>query len=265
MSLVPIFVKLTQNQIKKLIRGYKKREPINLKLQFSNEKDGNRIYVTKSQYNKITKGLKPVVITFNETHYKSIDKDTKNGGSLLSSLLPAIGKIATKTMPIIKKIAGLVTSGIASALGSLGIDKIFGSGENFKNSKVGDIVKALAIVQNELTKLPKKEKDKFDKVMMMSGNGEMDGGFLLSGLLGAIGVPLIMKLLGSGSGSGSGSGLHNDPITGFKTHPKKIPIPSQNQPIVKKSSGTSLKEYKWLPYEPQFDNHEIIETKGYGI
>ena len=262
MSLIPVFVKLTQNQKNKLIRGYKKREPVNLKLQFSNENEGNRIYVTKTQYNKITKGLKPVVITFNERHYKSIDKDTKSGGSLLSSLLPALGKIATKTMPIIKKIAGPAMSGIASALSSLGIEKIFGSGANFHNSKVGDIVKALAIVQHELTKLPKKEKEKFDKVMMMSGNGEMEGGFL-SGILAALGVPMILKLLGSG--------LHNDPVSGYKIHPKKIPIAqnqnqnqNQNQPIIKNSEGTSL-EYKWLPYEPQFDDHEIIGVKGYGI
>ena len=225
MSLIPVFVKLTQNQKNKLIRGYKKREPVNLKLQFSNENEGNRIYVTKTQYNKITKGLKPVVITFNERHYKSIDKDTKNGGSLLSSLLPALGKIATKTMPIIKKIAGPAMSGIASALSALGIEKIFGSGANFHNSKICDIVKALAIVQNELTKLPKKEKEKFDKVMMMSGNGQMHGGFL-SALLGAIGIPMILKLLGSG--------LHNSPKGGYKTHPKTIPIPkNQNQPIIK--------------------------------
>ena len=46
MSLIPVFVKLTPNQKKKLYRGYKKREPVNLKLQFSNEKDGNRTYVT---------------------------------------------------------------------------------------------------------------------------------------------------------------------------------------------------------------------------
>ena len=257
MSLIPVFVKLTQYQKNKLIRGYKKREPVKLKLQFSNENEGNRIYVTKTQYNKITKGLKPVVITFNERHYKSIDKDNKSGGSFLSSLLPALGKIATKTMPIIKKIAGPVTSGIASALGSLGIEKIFGSGANFHNSKVGDIVKALAIVQNELTKLSKKEKEKFDKVMMMSGNGEMNGGFLLSSILGAIGIPMIMKLLGSG--------LHNSPKGGYKTHPKTIPIPKNgNQPIIKNPEGSSL-EYKWLPYEPQFDDHEIIGVKGYGI
>ena len=256
MSLIPVFVKLTQNQKKKLIRGYKKREPVNLKLQFSNENEGNRIYVTKTQYNKITKGLKPVVITFNERHYKSIDKDTKTGGSLLSSLLPALGKIAGKTMPIIKKIAGPVSTGIASALGSLGIEKLFGSGANFHNSKVGDIVKALAIVQHELTKLPKKEKEKFDKVMMY-GNGEMNGGFLLSTILGAIGIPMIMKLLGSG--------LHNSPKGGYKTHPKTIPIPKNgNQPIIKNPEGTSL-EYKWLPYEPQFDEHEMIEYKGRGV
>ena len=93
--------------------------------------------------------------------------------------------------------------------------------------------------------------------MMMSGNSEMEGGFL-SALLGAIGVPMILKLL-------TGSGLHNSPNGGYKTHPKKIPIPSQNQPVIKQPEGTALINNKWIPYEPQFDNHEIIGTKGYGF
>ena len=66
MKLLPIFVKLSKSQKQKLIRGYKKRENVNVKVILSNEKEGNRIFVTKTQYNKITKGIKPVVITFNE-------------------------------------------------------------------------------------------------------------------------------------------------------------------------------------------------------
>ena len=196
MTLLPIFVKLTPNQKRKLIRGYKKREPVNLKVQFSNEKDGNRIFVTKTQYNKITKGLKPVVITFNETHYKNIDKDTKKGGSLLSSLIGPLTKIA----PVLTNtvLPGLGT-GVASALGSLGIDSIFGSGTNFDNSKVGYVIKAMAVIENELRLLPKTEKEKFNKVMM-SGN-RMKGGFLGT-LLASIGIPMIIQAL-------SGQGLYN--------------------------------------------------------
>ena len=164
MSLLPIFVKLSSNQKQKLIRGYKK-ENVNLKIKESNEKNGSRIYVTKTQYDKIMKGIKPVIITFNETHYKPLDKDTQEGGNLLSSLLPALTKIGSKVLPIITKtvLPGLAT-GVASALGSLGIDQIFGNGAKFNNSKTGDIIKALAVIQNELSKLPKKTKINLTKL-----------------------------------------------------------------------------------------------------
>ena len=145
-------MKLTNNQRQKLVRAYNKRENINLKVKLSNEKDGSRIYVTKTQYNKIMKGIKPVIMTFNETHYKSIDKDTRKGGNLLSSMLPALTKIASKAAPVLTKtvLPGLAT-GVASALGSLRIDSLF-SGKGI-DGKTGDIIKALAVIETELNKL----------------------------------------------------------------------------------------------------------------
>ena len=191
------------------------------------------------------------MITFNDTHYRAMKQDS---GSTLSSILPAL---TTKVVPTLTKtiLPGFAT-GVASALGSLGIDKIFGNGTNFHNSKVGDIIKALAIIQNELSKLPKEEKNKFDKVMMMSGNGKMEGSFL-SPLLASVGIPMIMKLFGSG--------LHNTPYntsSGYKTHRKKIPIPQK--PSVKEPEGTAL---NWQPYNPPpfYDDHEIMGVKGYGV
>ena len=253
MTLLPIFVNLTPNQKNKLIRGYKKREPVNLKLHFSNEKDGNRIFVTKTQYNKITKGIKPVVIAFNETHYKSIDKDTKKGGTLLSSLIGPLTKVVSKVAPILTKsvLPGLAT-GISSSLASLGIDSLF-SGKGI-DGKTGDLIKALAVIENELRKMPKDQKSKFDQVMM-TGNGTQSGGFLGT-LLASIGIPMIMKLLGSG--------LHNAPSGGYKIYRKKIPIPTENQPVVKQTEGSSL---NWRPYSPPpfYDDHEIIESKGRGL
>ena len=167
----------------------------------------------------------------------------QDGGSILSSLIPALTNVVSKAAPVLTKLVlpGLAT-GVASALGSLGIDQIFENGANFHNSKVGDIVKALAVIQNELSKMSESEKDNFDKVMMMSGNGQNQSGGVLSALLASVGIPMIMKLLGSG-----GSGLHNTPTGGYKTHHKKIPIPENNQPVVKQPEGTSL---NWQPYNP---------------
>ena len=92
----------------------------------------------------------------------------------------------------------------------------------------------------------------------MTGNGQNQTGGFLSTLLATLGLPIILKAI-------TGSGIHNRPydVNSYKTHPKKIPIPSQNQqPIVKESEGSALTEWElWNP--PPFNSeHEIIESKG---
>ena len=247
-----INVKFTQNQKDKLRRAYNKRENIGLKLVYNPH--GESIYVNYRQYNKLMKG-KPVIINFNDSHFRAMKQD---GGNLLSSLIGPITKLATKVAPALTKtvLPGLAT-GVASALGSLGIDSLF-SGKGI-DGKTSDIIKALAVIENEVRKLNKPQKSKFDEIMM-TGNGQT-GGFLGT-LLASIGLPLVIKAL-------TGSGIHNRPfdMQSYKTHPKKIPIPqNQQQPIVKEPvDGTALKEWElWNP-PPFNDNHEMIEYKGKGV
>ena len=250
-----INVTFTQNQKDKLRRAYNKRENIGLKLIYNPH--GDRIYVNDRQYNKLMKG-KPVIINFNDSHFRAMKQD---GGNLLTSLIGPITKLATKVAPALTKtvLPGLAT-GVASALGSLGIDSLF-SGKGI-DGKTGDLIKALAVIENEVRKLNKPQKSKFDEIMM-TGNGQngQTGGFLGT-LLASIGLPLVIKAL-------TGSGIHNRlfDMQGYKTHPKKIPIPqNQQQPIVKEPvDGTALKEWElWNP-PPFNDNHEMIEYKGKGV
>ena len=250
-----INVTFTENQKDKLRRAYNKRENTSLKLIYNPH--GDRIYVNDRQYNKLMKG-KPVIINFNDSHFRAMKQD---GGNLLSSLLGPITKLATKVAPALTKtvLPGLatgLTTGLASALGSLGIDSLF-SGKGI-DGKTSDIIKALAVIENEVRKLSKPQKAKFDEIMM-TGNGQ-SGGFL-SALLASLGIPIVLKALGAG--------IHNRPydVQSYKTHPKKIPIPSQNQqPIVKEREGTSLTTDWELWNPPPFnDNHEMIEYKGNGI
>ena len=248
-----INVKFSEFQKDKLRRAYNnKRENISLKLVYN--PNGDRIYVNERQYNKLMKG-KPVIINFNNTHFRAMKKD---GGSILSSLLGPITKIATKVAPALTKtvLPGLAT-GVASALGSLGIDSLF-QGKGI-DGKTGDLIKGLPVIENELRKLNKAQKNKFDEIMM-TGNGQT-GGFL-STLIASLGIPLVLKAL-------TGSGLHNRPydITSYKTHPKKIPIPlPQNQQAdIKQPIGASLNQWEIYNPPPFNDNHEIIENKGYGL
>ena len=245
-----INVKFTQNQKDKLRRAYNKRENIGLKLVYN--PNGDRIYVNERQFNKLMKG-KPVIINFNDSHFRAMKQD---GGNLLSSLIGPITKLATKVAPALTKtvLPGLAT-GVASALGSLGIDSLF-SGKGI-DGKTSDIIKALAVIENEVKKLSKPQKTKFDEIMM-TGNGQ-SGGFLTS-LLASLGLPIVIKAL-------TGSGIHNRPydMKSYKTHPKKIPIPFQQQPIIKDPTGTALTEWElWNP-PPFNDNHEMIEYKGKGV
>ena len=249
-----INVTFTQNQKDKLRRAYNKRENIGLKLLYN--PNGDRIYVNDRQYNKLMKG-KPVIINFNDSHFRAMKQD---GGNLLSSLIGPITKLATKVAPALTKtvLPGLAT-GVASALGSLGIDSLF-SGKGI-DGKTADLIKGLAVIENELRKLSKPQKAKFNEIMM-TGNGQngQSGGFLAT-LLASLGLPIVLKALGAG--------IHNRPydVKSYKTHPKKIPIPLQNQqqPIVKEPEGSALTEWElWNP--PIFnDNHEMIEYKGKGI
>ena len=247
-----INVTFTQNQKDKLRRAYNKRENIGLKLLYNPH--GDSIYVNDRQYNKLMKG-KPVIINFNDSHFRAMKQD---GGNLLTSLIGPITKLATKVAPALTKtvLPGLAT-GVASALGSLGIDSLF-SGKGI-DGKTADLIKALAVIENEVRKLNKPQKSKFDEIMM-TGNGQT-GGFLGT-LLASIGLPLVIKAL-------TGSGIHNRPYDtkSYNIHPKNIPIPkNQQQPIVKDPvDGTSLTEWElWNP--PRFnENHEMIEYKGKGV
>ena len=188
-----IYVKLTEFQKKKLRRAYQNRENTSLKVVLATEQTGDRIKVNDRQYNKIMKG-KPVIINFNDTHFRAMKQD---GGSLLSLLGP-LTKVVSKAAPVLSKsiLPGLAT-GVASALGSLGIDSVF-SGKGI-DGKTSDIIKGLAVIENELRKMPKSQKHKFDEIMM-TGNGQ-SGGFLGTPLA-SIGIPMILKAL-------TGSGLHN--------------------------------------------------------
>ena len=244
-----INVTFTQNQKDKLRRAYNKRENIGLKLLYN--PNGDRIYVNDRQYNKLMKG-KPVIINFNDSHFRAMKQD---GGNLLSSLIGPITKLATKVAPALTKtvLPGLAT-GVASALGSLGIDSLF-SGKGI-DGKTADLIKGLAVIENELRKLSKPQKAKFNEIMM-TGNGQ-SGGFL-GALLASLGLPIVLKALGAG--------IHNRPydVQSYKTHPKKIPIPQNQQPVVKEPEGSAVTEWElWNP--PRFnDEYKMIEYKGKGV
>ena len=122
-------VSLSEGQRQKLARAYQNNSAITIRLN-NNELTGNdELMLSRRQLNKIQKSMNNgtgVDIKISKTQ---IRKAVKYGGSLWSSLfslgtklLPNATKAASKAVPVL-------ATGAVSALGSLGIDKIFGKGQ----------------------------------------------------------------------------------------------------------------------------------------
>ena len=172
-----------------------------------------------------------VEISFSKS---SIRKSVKQGGSLWTSLF----SLGTKALPFVtkgvSKVAPHLATGALSALGSLGIDKIFGSGMQggmilpdaivkMLQKGIEIPVKFLVNLINMKEMLTNAQKTLIGKGLQ-SGKGivlkptkrQIHGGFL--GTLAAIGIPMAIelasKIFGSGlqtprkaGGSGAGQGL----------------------------------------------------------
>ena len=123
-------VKLTDGQKTNLARAIKTNSELSLRLKNNQLSGRNELMLTKTQVNKIKKAAQNktgVVLKISKSH---IRKSVKQGGSLFSSLallgakaLPFVTKAASKAFPAL-------ATGAVSALGSLGIDKMFGKGQS---------------------------------------------------------------------------------------------------------------------------------------
>ena len=121
----PHGVTLSQNQKTKLAKALERREPITIRLSHNELTGSDELMLTKTQIGRIRKSLtsgKGVDLKISKTQ---ITKVVKKGGALWSGLMSNIIPQVFKWAP---KIAAPLASGAMQALGSLGIDKLFGSG-----------------------------------------------------------------------------------------------------------------------------------------
>ena len=164
----------------------------------------DELMLTKTQLNKIQKAVKNKTGVDLKISKTQIRKSVREGESLFSSLallgakgLPFVTKAASKALPAL-------ATGAVSALGSLGVDKIFGKGMNggflIPQNKIDLLIK----YKDWLTK---KQKEQILGAVQSGGELVINptvkqrGGFLGS-LLASIGIPLALemgsKLFGKG-------------------------------------------------------------------
>ena len=225
-------VHLSQGQKAKLAKAIKDGSALKLRLGKNALSGNDELLLSPRQIAKLQKAKRNnsgVEISFSKS---SIRKSVKHGGSLWTSLF----SLGTKALPFVtkgvSKVAPHLATGALSALGSLGIDKIFGSGMQggmilpdaivkMLQKGIEIPVKFLVNLINMKEMLTNAQKTLIGKGLQ-SGKGivlkptkrQIHGGFL--GTLAAIGIPMAIELASKIFGSGAGQGLQTPRKAGGK-------------------------------------------------
>ena len=201
MTYVKYGVKLSANQKQKLAKAVSDKSAITLRLTKSDLTGNDMLMLTASQLKRIKKAITNktgVDLKISKTQIRSV---VQKGGSLWSSLL----NLGMKALPCASKAVPALATGAIQALGSLGVDKIFGRGQSggflIPQDKINELIQYKDLLTN-------KQKEQIVNAihtggqMIVKPSKRQIGGFLGT-LLGAIGIPLLMKAL-------TGSGLQVD-------------------------------------------------------
>ena len=193
-------VKLTDGQKSKLASAIINQSPLTLRLKNSHLQGSDELMLTKRQIDKVKKSVANGTGSDIKISKTQIRRSVKHGGNLFSSLASIGAKVLPYAIKGISKAVPALATGAATALGELGINKIFGKGitippefflmlpplvREFTKSQINQINKAYQTGGQLVIKPTRKQ---------------IEGGFL--GTLASIGIPmavsLVTKMLGSG-------------------------------------------------------------------
>ena len=199
-SYIEYGVNLTDNQKSNLASAISNKTPLTLRIKHSNLRGNDELMLTKRQIVKIQKSLANGTGTDIKISKTQIRKLVKHGGNLFTSLASLGAKILSYAVKGISKAVPALATRAVSALGSLGIDKIFGKGINIPK-------KYFPYLPSIVDELTKSQIDQINKVSQTGGKlvikptrKQLEGGFL--GTLASIGIPLAISLASKMFGSG---------------------------------------------------------------
>ena len=191
-------VNLSDGQKENLAKAMKTGSELTLRLKNNQLRGGDELMLTKTQLNKIQKAVTNKTGVDIKISKTQIRRYVKQGGNLFSSL----AMLGAKALPYAAKIAPALATGAVSALGSLGVNKIFGQKGGFliPQNKIDQLIK-------HKDWLTKRQKEQILSAVQSGGDVVINptvkqrGGFLGS-LLASIGIPLALemgsKLFGKG-------------------------------------------------------------------
>ena len=245
MTYIQYGVKLSQGQKQRLAKALSNRSAITLRLSKTDLSGNDSLMLTQTQLKRIKKAMgnnTGVDLNISKTQIRHL---VQRGGSLWGSLL----NLGMRALPFASKAASKLVPGLATgamqALGSLGVDKIFGSGQRGGYLIPSEHINQLIQYKDLLTK---KQKEMIANALhtgsqlIVKPNKKQSGGFLGT-LLGAIGIPLLMNAL-------TGRGLQVDNKRSRRSANVFLPIGATSPPP-KQTKGASvlpMMEYRPPPF-----------------
>ena len=231
-------VTLSDGQKSKLASAIINQSPLTLRLKHSHLRGNDELMLTKRQIDKIKKSIANGTGSDIKISKTQIRKSVKHGGNLFSSLASLGAKVLPFAIKGISKVAPALATGAATALGEIGLNKIFGKGGQQGGMMLPPqmLKKGIHIPPQYFAMLPpvvqeftKSQMNQINKAYQ-TGSGvyikptrkQIEGGFL--GTLASIGIPMAISLVSKIFGGG----LHIDRQGSSNTAPVYVP-PIQGQ------------------------------------
>ena len=256
----PYGVRLSEGQMEKLSRAYANKSPITLRLEKSDLAGNDEVMLTKTQIERIQKAMgmnKGVDIKISKSQIRNV---VRHGGSLWTSLAGLSSKVLPMALPLAKKAIPPLATGALSGLASLGVDKLFGSGQKcgflIPDSKVNQLIK----YKDWLTAKQKQDilnaLQTGSSVYIKATKNQMGGA--IGTILASIGIPMLLNSI-------LGKGLQVDSRRSRRSLPIHVPDTST------KDGGLALPlNYRSPPFFGRWDqmNNPIglgMKKKGKGL
>ena len=193
-------VKLTDGQKSKLASAILNKSPLTLRLKHSHLRGSDELMLTQRQISKIKKSIANGTGSDIKISKTQIRSSVKHGGNLFSSLASLGAKVLPYAIKGVSKVVPALATGAASALGEIGLNKIFGKGITIPPQ----FIPMLPAIRGELTK---SQIDLINKMYQTGGRlvikptrKQIEGGFL--GTLASIGIPMAISLVSKMFGGG---------------------------------------------------------------
>ena len=233
MSYIKYAVNLSTGQKEKLASALSNKSAITIRLTKSDLTGSDELMLTKTQLKRIQKAMNNGTGVDLKISKTQINHLVQKGGSLWSSLFSLGAKALPYATKGVTKVIPALATGALQALGSLGIDKIFGKGQSGGFLIPQDNIDQLIQYKDLLTK---KQKEQIVSAIHTGGQlvvkptKTQSGGFLGT-LLASIGIPLLMNAL-------TGKGLQVDKKRSRRSANVHVPKTQNNKTQNNKSTSS---------------------------